>query len=511
MEVRQFSASGAGRACARALMRALAAASAALLLSGCIIVGYEKPDLDLDVPDSYAAARKGRDANLPPLDWWRGFRSSELTLLMEEAQTANLDVAAAAARIIQADALVRIANAALLPTIDANFSATRARIATAGSRAGGGGGSPESSLYNLNLTASYTLDFWGRNRATLLASEQNAVASRFDKDVVALTTLVSVANTYFNMLDAQDRLQVARENVAAASRILDLIKQRFQAGTASDLEVSQQESLVATERAAIPPLEITLRQSKAALALLVGRAPEHFGAAGGSTYRIAIPRIAPGLPSELINQRPDIRFAEANLKSANFSVEAARAAFFPTIALTGETGFQSLALSSLFGPGAWFYTVAAAATQPIFHGGALTGALEQAQGRQLELLQDYRKAVLSGFSDVEQALIAVEQQALHERYQREVLSASKRAFDISYQRLQQGTLDMVTLTQTQQTLFTAQDVLAQVRLARLQAVVSLYQALGGGWSPPSPDTTAAGGPKPESKPESNPVVAPKPN
>jgi len=119
-------------------------------------------------------------------------------------------------------------------------------------------------------------------------------------------------------------------------------------------------------------------------------------------------------------------------------------------------------------------------------------------------LQDYRKAVLSGFSDVEQALIAVEQQALHERYQRDAVRASKQAFDISFQRLQQGTLDMVTLTQTQQTLFTAQDTLAQVRLSRLQAVVTLYQALGGGWSPPTPETTAAREPKPEPKAQTKP-------
>lgn len=484
MGVRQFSASGAGRARARAAT----VACLALSLAGCI-VGYEKPDLKLDVPDSYTTARKGAESAVPALDWWRGFRSRELTILMEEAQTANLDIAAAVARILQADALTRIANAALLPLLDANFTATRERTAIVGGALRGG--SPVSSLYNLNLTASYTLDFWGKNRATLLAAEENSVASRFAKDVVALTTLVAVANDYFNVIDSQDRLRIARENLAAANRILDLIKQRFEAGTASQLEVSQQESLVATVRASIPPLEITLRQNIAALALLVGRAPEHFKVVGGSAFRTTIPRVTPGLPSELIDQRPDIRMAEANLRSANFSVEAARAAFFPTIALTGETGFESLALKTLFGPGAWFYTMMASATQPIFHGGALTGALEQAQGKQLEFLQDYRKAVLSGFSDVEQALIAVQQQTVHERYQQEAVRASKQAFDISFQRLQQGTLDMVTLTQTQQTLFTAQDVLAQVRLSRLQAIVSLYQALGGGWAPLGPPAVAA--------------------
>ena len=149
--------------------------------------------------------------------------------------------------------------------------------------------------------------------------------------------------------------------------------------------------------------------------------------------------------------------------------------------------------------------MAASASQPLFHGGQLFGQLDQAEGKQLEMLQAYRKAVLSAFSDVEQALIAVQQEALRERYQREVVRSSQQAFDISYQRLQQGTLDMVTLTQTQQTLFTAQDTLAQIRLARLQAIVQLYQALGGGWSPPERPVP------PPAEPAAPPlVVAPQP-
>jgi multidrug efflux system outer membrane protein len=389
---------------------------------------------------------------------------------------------------------VRIANAALLPTIDFNSSATRSRASTAGA-SGSRGGSPVSSLYNVNLTASYTLDFWGKNRATVLAADESAVASRFDRDVVALTTLVSVATAYFDVLASQDRLVIARNNYKAAKVILDAIQDRKKYGTASDLEVAQQASLVAMQLAAIPPLEITLRQSKMALALLLGRAPEHFDAKGGTMRRIAIP------PSELLNQRPDIREAETKLRSANYSVESARAAFFPTIALTGQTGFESLALSSLFGPGAWFYTMAASLSQPVFHGGALIGALEQAQGVQLELLQDYRKSVLSGFNDVEQALIAVQQQALHERYQLQVVQTSELAYRKSKEKLDGGVLDIVTLTQTEQTWFTAQDVLAQVRLSRLLAAVQLYQALGGGWSPPPADAKATNAPPPQVAPK----------
>src|SRR5262249_19846442 len=169
---------------------------------------------------------------------------------------------------------------------------------------------------------------------------------------------------------------------------------------------------------------IILRQNKMALAVLVGRAPEHFILAAGSANRIKIPRTAPGLPPALLAHRPDTPQPEATLNSANSSAQPPRPPFFPTIQLTGETGFQSLALQSLFGPGAWFYTMAASASQPLFHGGQLFGQLDQAEGRQLELLQAYRKAVLSAFSDVEQALIAVQQEALRERYQREVVRAS---------------------------------------------------------------------------------------
>jgi NodT family efflux transporter outer membrane factor (OMF) lipoprotein len=295
--------------------------------------------------------------------------------------------------------------------------------------------------------------------------------------------MTTVANTYFQILAAQDRLQIAHQNLRAATRILDLINQQFAAGTVSDLNVAQQESLVETVRATIPPLEQTRLQNIAALAVLVGRPPERFNARGGSMARIALPRVAPGLPSELLNQRPDVRQAEEQLASANYSVESARAAFFPTIQLTAQTGFQSLALKSLFGPGAWFYTAVASLTQPVFDGFLLEGQLKLQRGLQTQFLQAYRKAVISAFSDVEKALIALQQLALQERYQRNVVRTSRRAFDLSEQQLRQGTVNLVTLLQTQQTLFVAEDALAQVQLARLLAMVSLFQALGGGWSP----------------------------
>jgi outer membrane protein, multidrug efflux system len=463
-----------------------------LPLSGCLLAG-DKPEPGLNIPATYSAGPRNpaaAEARTPPLDWWRSFRSRELTEIVEEARAANLDIAAAVARIVQADANARVAGAPLLPFIDFNGDAQHNQVSkTTGStnvisvsRSGA-----RLSIINNNLTAtlnaSYEIDFWGKNRAALRSFEELAVASRFDREVVTLTTVVAAANAYFQVLATQDRLRVAQDNLASATRVLGLIQQRLQAGTASALDTAQQESLVNTQRAAIPPLEQTLRQNRVALAVLMARSPESVTIRGGSLRGIAYPRVTPGLPSELLTQRPDIREAEANLASANANVENARAQFLPSIKLTGDGGYESAVLKLLLRPESVIYTAAASLAQPIFHGGELLGNLDLQKGKQDELLQTYRKAVISGFADVENALDAIRRTAERERLQREVVTSSRRAFDISEQRLREGTVDLVTVLQTQQTLFQAEDALAQARLAHVQAIVSLYQALGGGWSP----------------------------
>jgi NodT family efflux transporter outer membrane factor (OMF) lipoprotein len=286
-------------------------------------------------------------------------------------------------------------------------------------------------------------------------------------------------------------LRVARQNLVSAKRVGDLIAQRVNAGTASALETAQQQSVIDTINASIPPLEQTLAQFKNALAVLMARSPESVRIAGGSLNAIAIPRVTPGLPSELLAQRPDIREAEAQLASANANVANARAQFLPSITLTGEGGYQSAILKTLLRPESAFYTLTAGLTQPIFEGGRLLGNLDSQTGRQDELLQNYRKSVISAFSDVETALTNVRNTALRERLQRAVVESSRRAFDISEQRLREGTIDLVTVLQTQQTLYTAQDTLVVARLAHIQAIVSLYQALGGGWKPKPLETTNA--------------------
>jgi outer membrane protein, multidrug efflux system len=458
------------------------------MLAGCIVKS-ERPDLALDVPPAY---RAGHGVNAPPpLDWWRGFRSRELTGLIEAAQARNLDIAISIALIIEADAQSKIASAPLLPTTTFVGNSIHSRPSqTTGPGGTGGNGPSENQLYSAVLNASYEIDFWGKNRANSQAAEESAVVSRFNKEVVVLSTIVSVAAAYFNVLAAQDELRVAKSNLQAADRILTLIKQRFEAGTASALDVAQQESLVGNVRATIPPLDQILRQNIATLAVLIGRPPSDLKVKGGSLGQLRIPRVTPGLPSELLLQRPDIRAAEANLASANASVEAARAAFFPSITLTGQGGYQSSVLKLLFTPQSALYQVATNLTQPLLDGFRLEGQLEFAQGAALAACETYRKSILSAFGDVERALIAVADSAETERLQTEVVMSSRRAFELSDTRLREGTIDLVTLLQVQQTLFTAENNAVLARLARLQAVLSLFQALGGAWLPPGAEANA---------------------
>jgi multidrug efflux system outer membrane protein len=448
---------------------------------GCVLT-QDVPDPALDIPDGYKAARL-IDPDAPPtLDWWRGFRSPELTDLMEEAQKVNLDIAAATARFIQADAQARIAGAALLPSLSGSGSESYSR--TSGSSASGlTNGGRETVNYSSSLSASYELDFWGKNRDAAQAAEETAIANRFDRDVVALATLTSVANAYFQVLASQDRLRTAQQNIASATRILEAIKQRFKAGTGTDLDVAQQEAVLANQRASVPPLRQTLAQNINALATLVARPPESVNVTGGSLNRISSPRVTPGLPSELLTQRPDIRRQEAQLASATANVGNARAQFFPSIQLTGQGGYQSTALASLFQPHAAFFSVVGSLTQPIFDGGKILGNFEFTRAKQDELLQAYRKSVVSAFADVDNALVSIKQTSVKLRLQQEVLAASRRAFQLSEQQLRAGTADIVTVLNTQVTLFQAEDSLWQAQLARLLAIVSLYQALGGGWEP----------------------------
>src|ERR1700749_175534 len=431
---------------------------------GCVLTS-DIPDPALDVPGGYKYGGPRAENAPPTLDWWRGFNSAEMTTLMEEPQRVNLDIAAAVARMLQADALARQAGAALLPAFQGNGSQTYSR--TSGSTQSGLTNNGHETINHLaSISASYQLDFWGGNRDALQAAEETATANRFDRDVTALSTLTAVATAYFYVLASQDRLRTAQNNIASAQRILNAIQDRRKAGTGTDLDVAQQEAVLANQKVLVPPLKQTLDQNVNALAVLVSRPTESIHITGGSLASIATPRVTPGLPSEILTQRPDIRRQEAQLASATANVGSARAQFYPNIQLTGQGGYQSSALSSLFQPHAAFFNMVGGITQPIFDGGTILGNFELAKAKQDELLQDYRKTVVQSFSDVNNALFAIKQTTIKLALQRDVVRASRRAFELSEQQLHAGTADIVTVLNTQLTLFQAEDALWQAQVGR---------------------------------------------
>jgi multidrug efflux system outer membrane protein len=293
-----------------------------LLLGGCTL---RPPDRGPGPVTPGRFAENGEAAaGWPGAGWWEGFGSAELDRLVKDALAANTDLAAAAARLRQADAQVRIAGAGLLPTVEADAGAGATRTSSE-ARAFGGGPSTSDS-YDAGLRAAWELDLWGRNRAALASARASATADLFDRDGVALTVASSAADTYFQVLSARDRLRIAEANLDNARRVLQLVEVRVANGAATPLELAQQRTQVATQSATIPSLRQQERQAVNALALLLARPLVGFDVEAQSLRDLRPVPVLAGLPSELLQRRPDIAAAEARLDAAAADVAAARAA-----------------------------------------------------------------------------------------------------------------------------------------------------------------------------------------
>ena len=448
----------------------------ALLLTSCSVgPKYVAPELELPVAYRATAATAARA--WPAAEWWRGFGSAELDGLIMAAREGNFDIQAALARVRQADALLVVSGAGLLPGVSASGSERWSRSALLGRTR-----TTESRGVSFGPSVSWELDFWGRVKAGRDGAAADAVASRFDQEAVALSAVSAVASTWFQALALQDRVMIARRNLADAEAILGAIQARAAAGTASLLDVSQQAALVANIRAQVPALRSQLEGQVTALGLLTGRPPSAVTVRPGTLAALSLPEIAPGLPSALLARRPDVAAAEARLVAANADIRVARAAFFPQVSLTGALGWQGLALGTLFGPGSLFANAALSASQVVFDNGRLGGQAAYTEARYDELVANYRRAVVQAFTDVEDGARAYGYATEQEALVREAVRVAQLAADIAREQVRAGTSDIVRALQAQTTLFNALDLLAEVRLARFQALLSLYKAMGGGWA-----------------------------
>lgn len=464
-----------------------AAAGMLILLSACATRPPQVLTPTL-VPPKFAGAVAAAAPVWPRAAWWRGFDSPELSTLISLAQADNRNLTAAAARLQEARAQVTIQRAALFPQVGVAGEAVRAGVGRAAVETGSQQVSTGNS-FGLNLDASYELDVWGLQSDDLRSASEALKSSRFAQQVTALTVTAAVADGYFNVLALREQISIAQEDITAIDGILASIKLKVSAGTTSHLDLAQEEAQVESVRAELPVLEEQELEARVALAVLVGRPPESLEVRASNVDEVRLPPVTAGLPAQLLLRRPDVAEAEANLAAAHANLQAAHAAFLPQIALSGSDGFGSVAVNTLFhGPSA-FWDAGAELVQTIFAGGKLVGQKDLAYATQQELVADYQSAVLNAYADVESALGQVADYAREEDHLRREVDAAHEAFGISQLQYRQGVADLLNVLQAQQTLFQARDELAQARLARLQALVHLYEALGGGWQEPPRDRT----------------------
>ena len=342
--------------------------------------------------------------------------------------------------------------------------------------------------FNTGFAGTYTLDLWGLNQDKLEAARENLRAARYAEQVTGITTESTVANEYFTVLSLRERITIARQQIDAANRILAITQAKVTNGVSSNLDLANQQATVAGVEATLPTLIEQEREARYALAILLGRAPEGFDVKGQNLNGILAPLVQPGLPSELLLRRPDVAQAEANLFADHANVDAARAAFFPQIGLTGNGTYSAASTAALINPASFAWSIGASLLQSIFDGGRLKAQSDLAVAQQTELIADYRKAVFQAFSDVETWLGTAQADNDQLTVLTEEVRASTEAERISELQYREGTIDIVALTQAQTTLFNAQNALAQARLNRLEASVNLYRYLGGGWSQTASDT-----------------------
>lgn len=453
------------------ISRRLALSVATLaLLSGCsLIPTYEKPSVD--TPQTWNESAATQETKIAK-DWWKSFNSAELDALMSQALSYNNDLAAAVARVEQSRGLARAAGASLLPSVDGTAGAQYDRVDPET------GKTTSDDTGTAGLSVGYELDLFGKNRARVQSAKADVESASYMKDATALIVMSEVAKGYFNVLNLQERLSIADQNVQSAKDLLRIVQARFDAGATTMLDVSQQKADLANTEATRALIELQLKTARNALAVLVGKTPQSFAVAGKDLRSLSVPDIAPGQPSTLLERRPDIAAAEADLRAANADIGVARAAFFPDVTLGLD---WTIASSSIGDPATTALALASSITAPIFKGGLLEGNLLFSKARKDELLENYRKSVLVSFRDVENALAGVKASQSRETSLATALSESRKAYDLSQKQYDVGSIDFQRLLDARRTMLAAEDNYIQTKNDRLAAAVDLYKSLGGGW------------------------------
>lgn len=450
-------------------------------LTGCALgPDYVRPEAAVALPAQYGKAATVADSPAIASTWWTEFGDAQLDQLVTRALANSPDARLAAARMDEANAVLRQVDAALLPQVNANGSGARSRISQTNATPIPSTAPITRSSVHLDLSTSFELDVWGKLRRASEAARAQALGTRYAADTVAVSLSASVVQAYLSLRALDAQLFVNGDSLAAQSKSTQLTRTRFEGGIASQLDVQQAEAQLATYTAAQLQLEKSREQAENLLGLLVGE--PGLKIASGDLRTLPLPPVPPaGLPSSLLEARPDVRKAETDLIAANAKIGVAKAALFPSITLTGTFGRESKDLSQLFSAPSAIWSIGAGITQPIFEGGRLRAQVEQVSAQQVQTLETYRKTVQTAFREVSDALVAVQRNGDAEDAFTRARDASARALQLAQARYDGGYSPYLEVLTAQRTANDATVAWVQNRQARLNATVDLIKALGGGW------------------------------
>jgi outer membrane protein, multidrug efflux system len=465
------------------------------VIMGCTVgPNYKRPQVDVPVtyrqpadatptptptPTPTQAGQQNPATSLADEKWWEVFQDQELQGLIRTALKNNYDVRIAATRVLQAQAQLGITRADQYPSVSVGGNITSEQSPQIGPVP-----AFEATLGELDASASWNLDFWGKYRRATEAARANLVASEWAQKEVIATLVANVASDYFLLRQLDLQLEISKNTLNSRQDSLKLTQTLEQHGINSLLDVRQSEQLVYTAAAEVPDLERQITQEENAISILLGQNPSDVPRGLKLTEQPHAPAVPVGLPSSLLARRPDILEAEQNLVAANAQIGVARAAYFPQISLTGTAGYESSALNNLFtGPaGAW--NLVASLTQPIFEGGRLKSGVRLAEAQREQLLLTYQQTIQGAFRDVSNALVAYRKFREFREQQQNLVQSAQDAARLSQVRFKVGTTDYLEVLTNETNAFSAELTLAQAQGNELIALVQLYQALGGGWQEP---------------------------
>lgn len=451
----------------RNYMKSAVAVAVLGVLAGCSLTPqYQRPNADL--PESWVEQKVAATSNTPT-EWNELFKDGELEQLMSEALAANHDLAAAATRIEQAKATAKMASSRLVPYASMSVGGSRQKELN--------GARSLSSSDDSQLAISYELDLWGGNRANVQAAAARVAAREYDLETTRLVLQADVASYYFQTLALKDRLAIAQKNLEAARSLMSLVEVRYEKGAASGLDVAQQRTALLNIEAEVPELQQSLTETQSALALLLGRVPQDFTIRTETLADVQPPAIAAGQPGDLLQRRPDVRAAEADLVAANADIGVARAALYPSMELSA-TGVVT---NWLTGGSASVATLAASLSQTLFDGGELRGQVQLADASRRELVESYLQTVLTSVKEVNDSLSAVSTAERRTSLLTQTVEQAQLALRLATTRYHAGSEDLLTVLESQTSQLSAEDSLVQAKLARVNASITLFKALGGGW------------------------------